>query len=254
MIEFYDMHCHLGFCDDVEVAAADMHAAGLGGLCATVTPAEYRALVEGTATSSQRESDLRVGLGLHPWWVIEEAAVEELVGLAGKAQFIAEVGLDFSPKHEATKATQLAVFERVCRVAQGKVMSVHAVRSAGAVLDVLERAGLVGAQAAPGTAVIFHWFSGTSQELTRAICAGCYFSVNPRMLESKRGRAYVQAIPENRLLLESDLPAQQGQSYDAAQVRELLESAVARMAELRGCNAENLAATIAGTSRALLGM
>ena len=86
------------------------------------------------------------------------------------------------------------------------MLSVHAVKSVGVALDLMESVGLVapGAPQAPqnpqGTAVIFHWFSGSGVELARAIECGCYFSINPRMLSTKRGRAYVQQIPEEKLL------------------------------------------------------
>ena len=81
------------------------------------------------------------------------------------------------------------------------MISIHAVRSATAVLDVLERR-----HATRSSACILHWFSGSSQELARARELGCHFSVNPNMLATKRGRAYVRQIPPNRLLLETDLP------------------------------------------------
>ena len=36
--------------------------------------------------------------------------------------------------------------------------------------------------------------------------AGCYFSVNPAMLKSDRGRALIMDIPRDRLLTETDGP------------------------------------------------
>ena len=99
------------------------------------------------------------------------------------------------------------MFARIAAASRGKVLSVHAVKSVGVALDLMESVGLVapGAPQAPqnpqGTAVIFHWFSGSGVELARAIECGCYFSINPRMLSTKRGRAYVQQIPEEKLLL-----------------------------------------------------
>ena len=89
------------------------------------------------------------------------------------------------------------------------MISIHAVRSATAVLDVLERH-----RATHNNACILHWFSGSSQELAHARELGCHFSVNPNMLATKRGRAYVPQIPPERLLLETDLPDEE---TDAAQ-------------------------------------
>ena len=103
-----------------------------------------------------------------------------------------------------------------------------------------------------GNACIIHWFSGTSDQLTRARRAGCYFSVNPRMLGSKRGRAYAQAIPADRLLLETDEPASAGAPWSAARVRKLLEETLAQLAALRGDDPAELRERIAQTSRTLL--
>ena len=120
------------------------------------------------------------------------------------------------------------------------MLSIHAVKAAGEALDVLERAG-----ALVGNACIFHWFSGTSDELQRAVRAGCFFSINPRMLASKRGRAYAQAVPAERLLLETDAPSQPGERYDAPAA--MLEA----LADLRRTPRDDLAARIARTSRQL---
>mgnify|MGYP004492342999 CR=1 FL=1 len=95
-----------------------------------------------------------------------------------------------------------------------------------AVLDVLERHG-----ATRSNACILHWFSGSSQELARARELGCHFSVNPNMLATKRGRAYVRQIPPNRLLLETDLP-EEGEV--AAQAGPAWIAQLKRAAELLG--------------------
>lgn len=132
----------------------------------------------------------------------------------------------------------------------GKVVSLHAVRAVDDVLNVLERADALTADA--GNACIIHWFSGTSDQLTRARRVGCYFSVNPRMLDSKRGRAYAQAIPADRLLLETDEPASEGAPWSAARVRGSLEETLTQLAALRGDDPAQLREQIAQTSRTLL--
>ena len=162
-----------------------------------------------------------------------------------------EVGLDFGLKHVATRGAQVAAFDRIaaaCAAEGGKVLSIHAVRSAGTVLDVLERYGVL-----VGSACILHWFSGTSDELQRAAKLGCFFSVGPHMLASKRGRAYAQAIPRDRLLLETDEPPEAGPVVPAGEFARLLEGALDEIARLRREDPEALAERIAHTSRDLLG-
>lgn len=239
-----------------------MRQQGIGGICVTVTPDEYRLAALDMKAELERNPQLKLGVGLHPWWLADGAsgsdAVDKLVGYLSETRYIAEVGLDFAPRRAESAQLQRTVFARIAAASKGKVLSVHAVKSATAALDLMENVGLVqpggakGAESPDGTAAIFHWFSGTGAELVRAIDCGCFFSINPRMLSTKRGRAYIQQIPESKLLLESDLPPAAGDAFNAGEVRRLLETSIERMAELRGCSAAALAASIAENSRALL--
>lgn len=207
-----DMHCHLDFSSDMAALAQLAQVHGVAAFSNTVTPEGYLAASEALTGFP----NVRVGVGLHPWWVADGRCGAEQVELACRliqeTRFVGEVGLDFAPRREGTFETQLDAFERIvnaCCAQDGKVISIHAVRSATAVLDVLERHG-----ATHGNACILHWFSGSSQELARARELGCHFSVNPNMLATKRGRAYARQIPPAQLLLETDLP---DEGTDAAQ-------------------------------------
>lgn len=243
----YDLHCHLDFADDPCALAAELDECGISCLSVTVTPEGYeRARAQLAACAN-----VRVGLGLHPWWVSAGSCgteqVERFEALLADAKFVGEVGLDFGVRHEATRTAQVVAFERIaagCATQGGKVLSIHAVRAAGVVLDILERHGTT-----EGNACIFHWFSGTSDELQRAIKLGCFFSVGERMLATKRGRAYAQAIPLERLLLETDLPPEAGSADPCALMNTSLDEALATLENLRG---EGATQHIASTSAHLL--
>ena len=224
-----DMHCHLDFSSDMAALAHLAQAHGVAAFSNTVTPEGYLAASEALAGFP----NVRTGVGLHPWWVADGCYDAEQVELACRliqeACFVGEVGLDFAPRREGTFEAQLDAFERIvdaCCAQNGKVISIHAVRSATAVLDVLERH-----HATRSNACILHWFSGSSQELARARELGCHFSVNPNMLATKRGRAYAQQIPPERLLLETDLP-EEGEI--AAQAGPAWIAQLERVAELLG--------------------
>ncbi|TMI67706.1 MAG: TatD family deoxyribonuclease, partial [Bacteroidetes bacterium] len=77
---------------------------------------------------------------------------------------------------------------------------VHSVRSASLVMNLIDEL--------PDSKnkYIFHWFSGSSSELKRAISLGSYFSVNSGMLKSAKGRGLVTEIPRDRILTETDGP------------------------------------------------
>ena len=224
-----DMHCHLDFSSDMAALARLAQAHGVAAFSNTVTPEGYLAARDALTGFP----NVRTGVGLHPWWVADGRCGAEQVELACRliqeTRFVGEVGLDFAPRREGTFETQLDAFERIvdaCCAQNGKVISIHAVRSATAVLDVLERH-----HATRSNACILHWFSGSSQELARARELGCHFSVNPNMLATKRGRAYAQQIPPERLLLETDLP-EEGET--TAQAGPAWITQLKRAAELLG--------------------
>lgn len=245
-----DMHCHLGFASNAAQLARELGGQG-GALCATVSPSEYEALRDGLSGMPS----VKVGLGLHPWWLHDgrctERDVQRCVELAEGAPFIAEVGLDFGKRCVSSRDIQRRAFERICAVAAqtgGKVLSLHAVSSVDVVLEILERAGVVG-RAESSCAVILHWYSGSSDALQHAVRLGCFFSINPRMLQTKRGREYARILPEERLLLETDLPPSAGGSFSAAEFAGTLVRTLSDLEALRGAS---LGARIAATSRALL--
>ncbi len=247
-VSLFDMHCHLDFAPDAPLLAGAMERRGIGGLSCTVTPQGYAAAAPLLAAFPR----IRCGAGLHPWWVGEDSAASDLLPLLeaiGETPFVGEVGLDFGPRHEATRAVQLTVFSAVarrCAELGGKVLSIHAVRSAGLVLDVLEESGCLGRNAC-----VLHWFSGSPEELARAVRLGCRFSMGPRMLATRRGRAYARAVPLERILLETDEPAEAGTPCDAEHLEELLSEALAAIACARDANGRATADDVAGLAVAV---
>lgn len=230
----YDMHCHLDFAADAcSLALAAAHA-GIGAFSTTVNPRDY----ERTRAALARWETIRVGLGLHPWWLADgrcgAAEVALFIEKVRTAPYVGEVGLDFAPRREGTFDYQARVFTRLMEACApgSRLVSIHAVRSTTTVLDILESTGVLS-----NNKVILHWFSGTSEELHRAVRLGCSFSVGPRMLATRRGRAYARSLPADRLLLETDLPDEPDTklTFDAWQ-NQLLK-ALALLAEARGTTA-----------------
>lgn len=249
----FDMHCHLGFADNARELAAALAVRGGGALSATVEPDEFVRMRDVLAD----EPAVHVGLGLHPWWLDEGRCGEEDVArcaeLAHKERFIAEIGLDFGKRREASRDVQMDAFRRICAVAGeagGKVLSLHAVGAAAEVLDVLEGTGCLTFGGEGSCDCILHWYSGPSDQLQRAVRLGCFFSINPRMLQTKRGREYARILPADRLLLETDLPPSAGGVFDPDELLGTLSDTLEALEALRG---EALAARIAESSAGLLG-
>ncbi|MEY8436908.1 TatD family hydrolase [Atopobiaceae bacterium 24-176] len=254
----FDMHLHGDWFLDPPSCSASFAAAGGGALGCTVEPAGYEGLAAALGNGMDGPASepgflgLRPALGLHPWYLGEGAAAEKRLGrfcdLASGCRLVGEVGLDCGRAHRETFEGQLAAFERVCAtVAPGSVLSIHSVASADAVLDVLGRTGRL-----DDCACVFHWFSGTSDELSRARAAGCFFSVGPFMLRSRRGREYARQVPVERLLWETDLPERLGILWDAEAEFSALGEALGCVASLKSMDVDELAAAVAATSRVLL--
>lgn len=253
-LHLIDMHCHLDRIAGGRALAHEAAARGIGFFCTTVTPDDAQTAARTFADCG----NVRVGTGLHPWWLSDgscgNADIERLERDARSARYLGEVGIDAGAKHRATLAEQADAFRRMARAAAahpvaGCVVSIHAVRSASTVLDILEETGLVSS-----ANCIMHWFSGTSDELARARRLGCLFSVNGRMLATKRGREYARAIEERQLLLETDAPPQLDAPYPLEEIERDLTATLDALSSLRGCRADELGPRIAERSRALLGM
>lgn len=250
----FDAHCHLDWEADPAAVARACGQRGVALACCTVTPQAFLAARGALAAAP----NVVLGVGAHPWWVADgrmgQADVDLAAELAAEAPLVGEVGLDFSParSNAAGNEAQVRALTRICVAAAGggpagqRAISLHAVRSAGACLDVLEAAG-----AAARCRCVMHWFSGSSDELGRALRLGCSFSVGERMLATRRGREYARQLPAARLLLETDLPDGAGQGVGADGLLASLDRALTALAQVRGVDKDELAATLTANARAL---
>lgn len=237
-VSLWDMHVHLDFMRQPQEVAREAEQLGLGLFACTVTPEGYR-LVRPQLSDA---ANVRLGAGLHPWWVADGRcggeAVEQACDLVRETRYVGEIGIDLSPHHtpEGSQDQQVRALERIAvacaetsDATRRKVLSLHTVRAAGLTLDLLERTGCLAT-----CDCIFHWFSGTSDELHRAVRAGCHFSVNEMMLRTRRGREYARQLPAERLLLETDLPPGEDVAFSAAEIVASLERTLATIDTLRG--------------------
>ena len=258
----FDAHCHLDLMAHPDAVADEATALGLGLFDCGVNPRDFSAANERAC----RQPSIIAGVGLHPWWLADghcgptdelcgNAEIDLLCQIAAQERFVGEVGLDFSARFAGSEPLQIQALNRLCDALVqhpliGRVISIHAVRSAGAVLDVLESHGLL-IPNPDSPVIIFHWFSGTSDELVRARNAGCYFSVNERMLASKRGHEYARQIPLDRLLLETDSPAEPNTETSAQSLIRSLTRTSMRIASLKNCDAKRIESAVLANAHAV---
>ncbi len=239
-----DTHSHLGFTSNPNEIAIDFNLHHIAGLVATVTPNEYQRLLP----SLSQHGNIRLGLGAHPWWIhdgrINDEELKSMVNDMPNVAYVAEIGLDFSSRFVDAKGQDRQVywFKNICEsisqcIAQSDklyVLSIHSVRATTEVLDILEHFDL------PRRATcIFHWFSGTHEELLRASRLGCYFSINVNMLRTKRAKSYIETIPADHILLETDMP-DEGQYWNGELERERLCETSTMLRELTASHSKLL--------------
>lgn len=198
---YVDFHCHLDLYPDFVAAVQEAERAQVYTLSVTTTPKAWPRNRE--VTQSTRY--VRAALGLHPQLVHERG---DEIGLwdeyLGETRYVGEVGIDASPRYYHSLGLQKEVFEHVlqeCALRGKKILSVHSVRSAKVVLDLIE----THCPPSKGT-IILHWFSGSLSEARRAGELGCYFSINSQMLSNERGRRLVASLDGDRILTETDGP------------------------------------------------
>lgn len=216
-----DFHCHLDLYPDHMAAIAAAEASCIYTLAVTTTPKAWprnRDLTQDTRF-------VHAALGLHPQLVADRAhELPEWERYLPETRFVGEVGLDAGPRFFTSFDNQKRVFRTVlerCAEAGDKILTVHSVRSATAVLDMIEEYLPQGRGK-----VVLHWFTGSRSEARRATALGCYFSVNAEMARSERGRALIANLPLERVLTETDGPFTKlhGQPLRPADVRFAVEA------------------------------
>lgn len=204
----FDAHAHL---QDKRLAGREREleslarARGVSGVCVCGTsPDDWPGVA---AIPARYTFSVCLAFGVHPWHAAglpeawDAALRSVLVRHPGAA--VGEIGFDgiraFPPSE-----VQLAVLERQLDLAAelGRPVVLHGARAWGRLLDRLApRAGNL-------RGILLHGFSASRELLRRFLDLGAYVSfggaiANPR---SVRAREAVRAVPDDRLLLETDAP------------------------------------------------
>lgn len=192
-----DMHCHLDLYPDPFFVAKQCDQKSLYILSVTTTPSAW----QGTSKLANQKNRISTALGLHPQLAHERHHELELFdSLLPNTKYVGEIGLDGGRGYIDHMSVQLHVFKHILRRVTehgGRIMSIHSRGAAKSVLDELENADGI---------PILHWFTGGKRDLQRAIDMGCWFSVGPAMLGTKKGQNLVSIMPRDRVLTESDGP------------------------------------------------
>jgi len=200
-VKGFDFHCHIDLYPDPPAVIAKCTRDQIVTLAVTTTPKAWLHNCRSTETSQY----VKAAVGLHPELVGERyQEIELLETYINESNFVGEVGLDGSSQYRGSWKQQIDVFQRALRCSQrlgGRVISIHSRKAAEDVVEMIRKC-----ITPERTRCVLHWFSGSLRTAQAAAALGCYFSVNHRMLENNAGVALLQALPQDRILTETDGP------------------------------------------------
>jgi len=210
-----DAHCHIDhYPNPLEVVRAAFDK-DVFTLAVTNLPSHYQQARQHLG----RENHVVPCLGAHP--LLMPQHLDELPlfrEICESGPIIGEVGLDRSRDGRATFEKQISVFRDVVDTAGPDALySIHSRGAEQAVLDLLDSAHV--------KRCIFHWYSGPFSVLDAALERGHFFSINPQMCRSKKGRSIIERVPVTHILTETDGPfaGVDGKPYHPWNVIEVLE-------------------------------
>ncbi len=144
--------------------------------------------------------------GLHPWYVKERSPKwkDNLVSfLRGQPSGIGEIGLDHAVENRNDQEEE-DVFVAQIEIARElkRPVSIHCRRAWERMLELLAAFG----KHAPG--IVIHSYSGSAESVKPLAELGVYFSFSGAITRetNERGRAALQVVPLDRLLIETDAP------------------------------------------------
>lgn len=288
----FDTHFHLDFCSECEafIRAWQRYSYTDDSGCTMparmvavgVRPRSYKQTCNDIAALSCADTIIP-GVGFHPWLISDNTidALEFEAGLRSiaHARVIGEIGIDATVRcigrdpeqAQVILAKQHECFERICYAVRdavqngsvqnggvqhnvqrtapyaNKILSIHAVNYRENIVDILKATGVLEC-----TTCIFHWFSLDSMQLNDARTQGCMFSVNKRMLATRKGKNYAAQLPLTQLLLETDMPECAQSAYNITD--HMLEAAqtIELLAQLKHMDAHTVAETLYENACALL--
>ena len=196
-MKLVDLHVHIDFYSNPLEVANKYESLNIYAIFVTYLPEIFLK----TFREYEQFDYVRIALGFHPDMVGEYDFNEEdfSKGLQ-HTRYIGEVGLDFSKANRRLQNEQIQTFERITKsdFNKGKIFSVHSRKAEREVLEILKANNVRNA--------IFHWYSGEVKLLQEIANEGYFFSVNHRMLSSKKGVDVIKHIPKSQLLFETDGP------------------------------------------------
>ncbi len=236
----FDTHAHYmrsDFGEELDTLLADLPSKNIERVLAIGVELES-SLEE--ISLAERFDYIYAAAGIHPEHVSElpENWESELSGLLKRDKVVAlgEIGLDYHYEDGAPRELQREVFIKQLEIARELDLPVviHSRDAMGETLEILRRYKPRG---------VMHCFSGSAESALEVVRLGLYvgFTGVLTFKNSKKAWAACEAVPLDRLLLETDCPymapvPHRGERCDSS----LLKFTAEKMAEIKGVSVEEI--------------
>ena len=256
MAAFVDSHAHLvdsAFDADRGEAIERARRTGCAGIVAIGTsPADSRASLD---LAGRHPGFVYASAGLHPhdaasFDPLRDTELIRQLLLEG-AVAVGECGLDYHYDHSPRDVQRRAFTAQLALALElGKPVVVHTREAEGDMESMVREAGAAGVRG------VLHCFTGPARLGEVALEAGWYLSFSGIVTFKKwDGNDMIRAVPEDRVLVESDSPylapvPHRGKRNEPAYVSLTL----AKVAEARGESAAVLGATVVANAKRLFGL
>ncbi len=257
MLQIFDSHAHYDdrqFDPDREELLASMREAGVVGIlnCGS----DWKAS-RATFDLCRRLDFVYGAVGIHPGNADEwcEEVHQQLLEMLDHPKVVAvgEIGLDYYWEDNPPREVQQAVLRSQLTLAleRGMPVVIHDREAHGDTLELLREF------APQGLRGVLHSFSGSAEMAREVVRLGFHLGISG-VVTYKNARKLVevvQAIPLERLLVETDAPYLAPVPYRGKRNQSTyLEHILARLAELKGLSAEEASRVTIANTRALLGI
>jgi TatD DNase family protein len=205
-LEWIDSHVHLqdsSFAGDLDLVILRAQQAGIGTMiCNGTSQSDWVAVLE----LARHYHTIVPFLGLHPWFIKNSTAdwlaeLEEL--LKDTPGGLGEIGLDRCIEDFDEKVQETIFCQQLDLAARlNRPVAVHCVQAWGRLVEILH------SQRQLPTVMMIHAYGGPVELIEPLAKVGVYFSFAASVLDPRREKARwaLQAVPEDRLLLETSSP------------------------------------------------
>lgn len=199
---WFDSHCHLYDVDEPESAVVAARSAGVVGMLVlgvdVASSERALAMADGEVVWAAAAFHPSETKGWDDGWAapIDDLLSEERVVAVGESGLDHHWDTSFNDDQERAFRAHIGLAKR-----HAKPLVIHTRASVGAALAVLEAEE-------PPARCIFHCWSGTLEEMRRALDLGAHisFAGNVSFKKNEALRALVPEVPGDRLLIETDSP------------------------------------------------